>query len=320
MTPSPIITVVITAYNAAWCIEAALASCLAQTHAGVEVIVVDDASSDQTRAVVEQWVERDSRVHLIVNEANLGPGASRNRALAHATGDWITVLDADDWYHPERLARLLGHALALGPGGVLFDLIETCIEDSSGGQVRGRVTNRASTSRGSAEIVEVPVGEFLRKDLGAQPFFSRELLLRTAARYPEQERFGEDLAFLVRLLTGQGARLFQLCQVFYFYRIRLSTLSSAPKRLEVLARVLDQLLADPAVSGELRASVLVRRARIPLEQEELDARTLLRQRRWGDASRAFARSPSLTWRVARSVPAYLRYRIPLLMARRLRRT
>lgn len=98
------ITAIIPLYNKEPYIERALASVLAQPVAELEVIVVDDGSSDGGAAKVEACT--DPRVRLI-RQANAGPGAARNRGLAEAHGDFIAFLDADDYWLPDYLPTSL---------------------------------------------------------------------------------------------------------------------------------------------------------------------------------------------------------------------
>lgn len=94
------ISVVIPAYNAAASIKAALESCLAQTVQPHEIIVVDDASTDDTVEIVQHY---DS-VTLLQQTKNAGPSAARNRGWDAATGDIVAFLDSDDRWLPEKLA------------------------------------------------------------------------------------------------------------------------------------------------------------------------------------------------------------------------
>jgi glycosyltransferase involved in cell wall biosynthesis len=99
MRSSPRFSTVIPAYNAANTVARAIDSALAQTYPPVEVIVVDDGSSDDTAAVVERYGDT---VRLI-RQANGGPGAARNAGARVASGDWIALLDADDVWLPHKL-------------------------------------------------------------------------------------------------------------------------------------------------------------------------------------------------------------------------
>lgn len=99
-----LITVIMCAHNAVDTLPTALDSVLAQSWSRLEVLVVDDASTDGTSACVTAYQARDSRVRLIRNEYNLGAYGARNRAARAARGEFITVHDCDDWSHPQKLA------------------------------------------------------------------------------------------------------------------------------------------------------------------------------------------------------------------------
>jgi len=101
----PLVTVTMPAYNTSGRIGAAINSLLAQTYYDIEVLVVDDNSTDDTVAVVTDLALRDSRVRLIQRTQNGGPYAARNIALANAKGDFVTCHDSDDWAHPEKIHR-----------------------------------------------------------------------------------------------------------------------------------------------------------------------------------------------------------------------
>jgi glycosyltransferase involved in cell wall biosynthesis len=98
------VSVIVPVHNGARYIGATLDSALQQTYRDLEVIVVDDGSSDGTRAVVEERAARDPRLRLIV-QANGGVAAARNRALAAARGRFIAPLDADDVWEPTKIER-----------------------------------------------------------------------------------------------------------------------------------------------------------------------------------------------------------------------
>jgi teichuronic acid biosynthesis glycosyltransferase TuaG len=114
MTPAtPRVSVVIPVYNAAGFVAEAIASVLAQTMPDWELIAVEDGSSDDSLAIL-QGLATDPRITVLSGGPNRGPGPARNRAIAAARGRFIAFLDADDLWHPEKLARQLAF-MAQGP-------------------------------------------------------------------------------------------------------------------------------------------------------------------------------------------------------------
>ncbi|HEY0835569.1 MAG TPA: glycosyltransferase family A protein [Azospirillum sp.] len=101
-----LVSVIIPAYNAERYIGATLASVIAQTHRRLEILVVDDGSTDGTVAIVEQHMAGDGRVRLI-RQRNGGVANARNRGIAESRGPFIAPLDADDLWHPEKLETQL---------------------------------------------------------------------------------------------------------------------------------------------------------------------------------------------------------------------
>src|SRR4051794_33800451 len=102
----PTISVLIPAYNAATHLARAVESALAQTLAPLEILVVDDGSRDRTPEIAAAFGDP---VRLIRKE-NGGPASARNRGAAEARGAWLALLDADDWWFPEKLSRQMQHA------------------------------------------------------------------------------------------------------------------------------------------------------------------------------------------------------------------
>ena len=99
----PVVSVLMPAWNAEKTIEYAINSILEQTWQPLELIIVDDASTDNTWEVISRLARNDTRVIALRNSQNVGPYISKNIATKYATGIWITGHDADDWAHPQRI-------------------------------------------------------------------------------------------------------------------------------------------------------------------------------------------------------------------------
>jgi glycosyltransferase involved in cell wall biosynthesis len=103
----PLVTVIVPVWNAAATLATALRSLAEQTHPALEILVVDDGSTDASAEIAADFARADPRFRLLRQGENRGGYAARNRALAEAAGEFVTVQDADDWSHPERIARHL---------------------------------------------------------------------------------------------------------------------------------------------------------------------------------------------------------------------
>lgn len=101
----PLVTVIMPAWNAQYTVGAAAHSILNQTWRNLELIIVDDASTDQTWQILQQLAKADARVKILRNRVNVGPYVSKNIALTLAKGDYVTGHDADDWAHPLRIEQ-----------------------------------------------------------------------------------------------------------------------------------------------------------------------------------------------------------------------
>src|SRR4051812_16976309 len=99
----PLVSFVIASYNYERFIGKAIQSILQQTVQDFEIIVVDDVSSDASRNVVQGF--GDSRIRLYVNDHNMGPVLTYNRAVSLAKGEYISYLDADDWIEPQKIEQ-----------------------------------------------------------------------------------------------------------------------------------------------------------------------------------------------------------------------
>lgn len=106
MTPAPLVSVVVPTYNCGRFLSDALDSVLRQSYTNREVIVVDDGSTDDSLEVLKAYCDRvrPDRVQ-IVTQQNLGVSAARNAGIQQSRGELIAFLDADDLWHPEKLAR-----------------------------------------------------------------------------------------------------------------------------------------------------------------------------------------------------------------------
>jgi glycosyltransferase involved in cell wall biosynthesis len=115
----PLVSVVIPTYNRAYCLAGAVDSALGQTHRHVEVIVVDDGSTDGTPELMEERYGGDGRVRY-VRQPNQGTNIARNHGLALARGELVALLDSDDTFLPHKLEIQIACLRAFPDAGMIW--------------------------------------------------------------------------------------------------------------------------------------------------------------------------------------------------------
>src|SRR5690625_81733 len=105
------VSIIMPCYNAEEGVKTAIDSLLQQTWENIELILVDDHSTDNTLGVIQSYAKQDSRIKVFQTPQNSGPYIARNIALQHATGEFITVNDADDWSHERKIEIQVRHLL-----------------------------------------------------------------------------------------------------------------------------------------------------------------------------------------------------------------
>ena len=107
----PLVTVIVPAWNAERTLDETLQSVASQTYGNLEILIVDDGSTDATAAIAAKFCAREPRARLISTE-NGGVAAARNRAISEARGEWIAPIDADDLWHPTKIEKQVASALS----------------------------------------------------------------------------------------------------------------------------------------------------------------------------------------------------------------
>lgn len=228
---------------AAWCaqdtLEASVQSALAQSGVSVQVVIADDASTDETAQVAAALSAADSRVVSVSLPENGGPSAARNAAMDLAVGRWLAVLDADDKMAPDRLQRMIALAEAEG-ADILCDNLQTV--DESGAPTAPQPFLHGPDF---AQASECDLTRYLsynqaqpgRPSLGyLKPLICREFVERVGLRYDERLRNGEDFHLIIAALIA-GARLWITPEVGYYYTARSGSVSNRlnPEHARALA-------------------------------------------------------------------------------------
>lgn len=197
----PLVSVHMPVLNGEPTIETALASLFVQSHENWEAIVVNDGSTDSTRAILESF--QDARIRVINLPANRGRAYARQVALNHSVGEFIAYLDSDDLYHPKKLERQIAYFSRypdLKYCGCGFGSLD---REGALRRVRSKKSLSPRTFRFGEPFPFAPVASMLKADIAKRTQYNPSLL------------FGEDIDYLRRALNGcsYGA----IPEVLYFY-------------------------------------------------------------------------------------------------------
>ncbi|SHI29325.1 glycosyltransferase family 2 protein [Wenxinia saemankumensis] len=295
----PDVTIVIAAWNAEATLGRAIDSALSQQGVAVEVLVIDDASSDGTAALAERRAGPDGRLRLLRMPRNGGPAAARNMALTAARAAWIAPLDADDMMEPERIRRLLDIASDEDADMVADDLWRQEEADRDG-RTRCRLFSDAPIGRVRLDAASFVSGNLSsrhggRRELGfVKPLMRKDFLDRHGLRYPDL-RLGEDYALYTRALL-LGARFVLTDPAGYVAIVREGSLSGRhPTEVHGALAAEDRaLLAMPQATGQARR---VLRAHLREVQKEWAWRRMIDAVRGRDplaAARCLAGPPAVS--------------------------
>lgn len=256
------VSVVIAAYNARPYLERAIRSALAQPGVDVEVLVIDDCSSDDTRAFAQSLAAKDTRIKVLWNATNSGPSVARNAGFKAASGDWIAILDADDAFAPDRLLPLIQAADEnqidiIGDLPVYFDLAANREEDNQ--------------PNASGKLSRLTVIDFLGHDpdsgvdLGLmQPVMRRSVVEQGLWSYAAALRHGEDFATMITALrAGVSVALLRVRTYIYSTRVGAITGQFSPGSVtavdyHAVADNSASLLEDMRTAGDLTPEIATR--------------------------------------------------------------
>ena len=270
-----LVSIVVPAFNVGRYLPRCLDSLLAQSHRPLEIIVVDDGSSDDTAAVMRGYEEQHPEVHT-VSQIHRGLGPARNAALSIAHGEFVSMVDADDWVEPDFIADLLRMAQTAGAdvavGGFSFDV--------KGLRIPFPFLPRETSFSG-------PQAAELSLHLTRFPAFAWNKLYRRTLFHPDDPPFPnvfyEDLATTPRLLL-RASSVVLTRKVYYHYCLRNDSITgnfgarnvfSFAAAINILRHEIDRLALwdswQPSYRGLLREArwmmtvqVLLQRNRIPV--------------------------------------------------------
>lgn len=217
------VSVVIPLFNSATTIKRAVASVLDQTENGVEIIVVDDASRDEGWKIVSAMAGDDARIRPERLARNAGKPTAMNHGISLAEGRWIAVLDADDWFHPDRLKTLVDLA---EQNRVDFVADNQFLYDSHA----DRMVGTAFADNPDVRLLDLrdfarninPLSAF---DFGRlKPIINSEFIREKRLTYNTEAQFSEDFYYHFDYFAAGGTALL-VSRPFYYWTQPYGTIS-----------------------------------------------------------------------------------------------
>jgi succinoglycan biosynthesis protein ExoO len=222
-------SVIIPAYNVSGIVERAIRSAAAQTLPPLEILVIDDCSTDHTVQVVRALGREIPSLRLLSTPANSGPAAARNVGLREAKADWIALLDSDDAWKPGRLKRLSEVASATSADFVADNLVMW--DPVADTQFKPTYYNLREPQK------QITLLDVFRADDNfnfskasftlMKPIYRRKFVTEHKLEYNESMKVGEDFFFLAESLFN-GAKIILIREPFYIYSMPSSPSGHSP--------------------------------------------------------------------------------------------
>jgi len=289
------VSVIITAYNVERYIRRAIESALRQQNVTLEIIVVDDASTDGTWNHIS--AHSDPRIKPLRLKANTGPAAARNAGLAVATGNWIAILDGDDAFEPGRLARCLTLAARQNADIVVDNLMVNRETDGKAFPMFPPEIFSKLDLLDAAIFIKGTLSKQNNYTLGyVKPIFSHHFLKQHRLSYDSELRIGEDYQFMLEALL-LGARCAIEQTAGYYYTARTSSISYRLSRdnitriMQADARLLARYTLDNAA-----AMAQAKRTRL-LKKEYAYTQLIetLKKKDWYGSIKTILSNPACLW-------------------------
>ena len=236
----PRLSIIIPAYNYARYLPAALDSLLGQICADWEAIIVDDGSTDSTPEIAAVYSQRDARFKL-VRQTNRGQAAALNHGLDLATGDWVTTLDADDWYPAESVADRLAYIDAHPEVNVFFGDGYYC--DSEGQPIMRLSIHWPAQPEGDM-YEQLILASFI--GAGSVVTVRRQFILANDLQYDPAVFWCQDWDLLLRMSAIEPFGCVRLPLAYYrLHPANMTQASSSERRRQSTIRAKRKVLESP---------------------------------------------------------------------------
>lgn len=295
----PKVSVVLPVLNGMATIGKAVDSILEQTEKNLEIVIVDDGSTDGTFDYVQSRSMLDPRIKLFRHEKNMGLATARNATISHASGEWIAIFDADDWCEAERFEKLLKAAEA-AHADVVFDNLKVFDHSQNRVLEETHFALKNQTMVLNAETFFRYDNPLRRYAMGyAKPIFRKSFIDQHKIFFKPAYNGGEDFVFLAEVLLS-GGKTVVIPEAYYTYVLMVSptTMKKSPhtrttKHTQRIIRGCDELVNTYAgtITPDARKALIHRRKIFELYEKFREILEYLQQKNVSKAVQTFARYP-----------------------------
>lgn len=226
------VSIIVPVYNAEQYLKQCIESLINQTYRNLEIVIINDGSTDNSPNLCSEFARKDSRI-IYIDQANRGVSAARNVGIEHATGEWLAFVDSDDWADPDMIRNLLSFAnqcdVVIGDYYIV-NKGRARLQSFFGEAVFEEKDNDFVNLIGNA-LGCLCYGAHRQCNIGVPwaKIYRRDFLNKRGIRFPEDIRHMEDT--LMNIDVFLGTKRISFCHAgVYYYRVLNS---SASRRYDV---------------------------------------------------------------------------------------
>lgn len=245
-----LISVIVPVYNVEAYLERCLTSIQANTYKNIEVICVDDGSTDACSEILHRIAIEDARVHVI-RQNNGGLAAARNTGLQAATGSYIVFVDSDDWIHPEHIKSLLNYALAYEADVAI------------GGYMKTDKYTLPEPFAETTNVKEQSLSEYMADNNYRNAVWGRiwRRDFLEGRKFDPDLRIGEDAVFSMEcLFLADKVKIIKIDHIMYYYYYRKDSLINSTSLHHLICVGERFVRISDAVTDDCKKALLLDRA------------------------------------------------------------
>ena len=217
MNNDPLISIIIPCFNAEKTLEKCLESVVQQSYANLEIIIIDDGSTDETSLIYNKFQSNDERI-LVLKQQNSGVSKARNTGVKAATGDYICFVDSDDWAELNYCSEL--YSLLVGENADI-SIVEASYEDENGNVLCNKPTSEEKIFDGNRALVLLLEDQEIQSHPWGK-LFKADLLKNV--HFPENLKCFEDYSTLFKIFN-KAVKVIKSNEKLYHYIQREDSLS-----------------------------------------------------------------------------------------------